>query len=144
MRRLDGALRDRVRHEEEIKLAVDDLGLLDEALVNVGSLGRVVDEGRTGVSLSLLEESLANSLVHDDQGDLGLLNLDRSLALLERRLVFRVETVFFLYDLVELVELVVDDLLAHGITYTIPVDEDVLGHLAIEVAVALEGALEVV
>ena len=42
--RLDGTLGDGVRHEEEVELAIDDLGLLDEARVDVGTLRWVVDE----------------------------------------------------------------------------------------------------
>ena len=42
--RLDGTLGDGVRHEEEVELAIDDLGLLDEASVNVGTLWRVINE----------------------------------------------------------------------------------------------------
>lgn len=65
VRRLHCTLGHRVRHQEEVELAVDDLRLLYEAVVDVGALGRVVD-----LAVGLLEESLSYSLVHNDQGDL--------------------------------------------------------------------------
>ena len=79
MRRLDGTLGDGVRDEEEVELAIDDLGLLDEARVDVGTLRRVVDEvllvfGRIWARIwGLLEEPLADTLVHDDERDVGWL-----------------------------------------------------------------------
>ena len=86
----------------------------------------------------MLEESLANSLVHDDQSNLwGFLF----------RFFFLVvspESVFKCYDLIELGKFLVNDLFTHRVTYTVSVDENMLGHLTIEVPVALEGALEVV
>ena len=63
-----------MRDKEEVKLAIDDFRLLDEAIIDVGTLGRVVDVVLAVVLLSLLEESLTDTLVHDDQRDLrGLL-----------------------------------------------------------------------
>lgn len=136
---LDRTLGYRVGHKEEVELTVYDFGLLDEAVVNVGTLGRVVDVGRLAVVLlSLLEESLANTLVHDDQCDL------RGLLLVLFRNVILADAVLKCHNLVKLGEFLVNDLLAHGITDTITVDEDVLGHLTVEVPVALEGTLEVV
>merc|ERR1740130_2044133 len=73
---LDRPLGDGVRHQEEIELPVFHLTLLDEASVNVRSLRGVLDELVTLGSLSLLEESLSDTLVHDDQGNLR--RLDRS------------------------------------------------------------------
>lgn len=135
--RLDGALGHRVRNEEEIELAVDDFGLLDEAIIDVGTLGRVIDKVLAVALLSLLEEPLANTLVHDDQSDLrGLLVV----------LFFTVctDSVLECHNLVKLGKLLVNDLLTHRITDTVTVDENVLRHLTVEVPVALEGALEVV
>jgi hypothetical protein len=40
-----------VRHKEEIELAIDDLGLLDEASVNVGTLWWVINEVLVVVAL---------------------------------------------------------------------------------------------
>lgn len=48
--RLDGSLGYGVRHEEEVEFAIDDFGLLDEALVNVGALRWVFDEVLAGVT----------------------------------------------------------------------------------------------
>ena len=76
MGRLDRTLSDRMRHKEEIELSIFDFTLLDEASVNVSSLGWVLDELVTLGSLSLLEEPLSDALVHDDQGNLR--RLDRS------------------------------------------------------------------
>lgn len=55
------------------------------------------------------------------------------------------ETILFLDDLVELLKLKVNNLLTHGITDTITVDEDVVWHLSlVELTVALERPHEVV
>lgn len=75
VRRFHGALRHGVRNEEEIELSVLDFGLLDEASINVGALGRVLNELVTLLSLTLLEESLTDALVNDDQRDLRRLDL---------------------------------------------------------------------
>lgn len=69
--RLHRALGYGVRHEEKVELPVDDLRLLHEALVNIGALRRVLDEVLPVVSGRLLEESLANALVHDNERDFG-------------------------------------------------------------------------
>jgi hypothetical protein len=52
--------------KEEIKLAVNYFRLLNESLIDVGTLGRVIDE-LLAVVHGLLEESLTNSLVYDDK-----------------------------------------------------------------------------
>lgn len=136
--RLDRTLGHRVGHEEEVELTVDDFGLLYEAIINIGTLRRVVDVVLAIVLLSLLEEPLANTLVHDDQSDL------RSLLLLLFFNVVLADSVLKSHNLVELGEFLVNDLLAHAVTDTITVDENVLWHLTVEVPVALEGTLEVV
>lgn len=120
----------------------------------------VLDELITLGCLSLLEESLSDALVHNDQSNLR--RLDRSGSLLVLLLFSRgfsrtslvlgiglillglEDTVLLSNDLVKLVKLFVNDHLSHGVAHTITVDEDVLRHGAIEVSVALEGALEVV
>lgn len=137
-----GALGHGVGNEEEVKLAVDDLGLLDEALVNVSSLGWVVNELSLRAS-SLLEESLADALVDNDESNFRRFNLLRFLLTIFAGLLAG-EPVLLRDDSVELLKLVVNDLLTHGITDTITVDEDVFGHLPVELAVAVEGTLEVV
>ena len=87
MSRLDGSLSDRVGHEEEVKPAIDNFGLLDEAAVHVGALRRVrdVSEAVAGSSTMVaasvmrlllllvldLEEPLSDALVDDDQSRLG-------------------------------------------------------------------------
>jgi len=125
-----------VRHKEEVEATVNHLRLFNEALVNIGALGWVVNEGLS-VLVRLLEEALAHSLVHDDQGDLGWLELVLLLVL--------GKAVLILNDLVQLFQFKVDDLLAHGVANTVTVDENMIGHLTlVELAVALERALEVV
>ena len=56
--------------QEKVELAVLNLGLLDEARVDVRTLGWVLDELVALLCLALLEESLTDALVYDDQGDL--------------------------------------------------------------------------
>jgi hypothetical protein len=89
-----------VRHEEEVKSAINNLCLLDESVINIGSLGRV--ENLSSVRLSLLlKESLSNTLVDDDECDVRKGNA------------FRLGVVLVSEDLLELIELVLDDLLSH-------------------------------
>jgi len=104
---LDRTLSHRVRHKEEIELAINDFGLLDEAIIDVGTLGRVVDVVLAVVLLSLLEEPLTDTLVHDDQRDLRgrLLELFFNVLL--------TDSVLKSHNLVELGEFLVNDLLAH-------------------------------
>lgn len=107
---LHGTLGHGVWHEEEVEFAVDDLCLLNESLIDEGSLRRVEDLGAR-----LLEEPLSDSLVDDDEGDVWEL------------LLF---TVLISHDLLQLLELVRDDLLSHGIADTISVDENVFRQLS--------------
>ena len=95
VRGLDRALSHGVRNKEEVKLPVNDFGLFNKAIVDVGTLRWVVDEVLTVVLLSLLEESLTDPLVHDDQGDLW------SFLFLLFTTVSS-ESVFKCYDLIEL------------------------------------------
>lgn len=148
---LYGTLCDRVRYKEEVELSVLNFTLLNEAGIDVSALRRVLDELVALGSLSLLEESLAHALVDNDEGNLR--RSDRSWLLLtllfcslSRGAIFLLleDTVLFGDDLVELVQLFVNNHLSHGITDTITVDEDMFGHGAVEVAVALEGTLEIV
>jgi hypothetical protein len=89
-----------VRHEEEVESAINNLCLLDESVINIGSLGRV--ENLSSVRLSLLlKESLSNTLVDDDECDVRKGNA------------FRLGVVLVSEDLLELIELVLDDLLSH-------------------------------
>lgn len=63
--RFHSTLGDRVRHEIEIELSVNDFGVLNEGLIDIGALRWV------GNALSLfLEKSLSDSLVHDNQGNI--------------------------------------------------------------------------
>jgi hypothetical protein len=55
-----------MRHKEEIELTVLHFGLLDEACVDVRTLGWVLDEFVALLRLALLEEPLTDALVNDD------------------------------------------------------------------------------
>ena len=83
-----------MRHQEEIEGSIDDFGLLNEAVINVGTLWWV---GNGGVH-SLLEESLSNTLVDDDQGMLWM---------------FLIFAILSLDNLVELLKFVANDLGSH-------------------------------
>jgi hypothetical protein len=89
-----------VRHEEEVKSAINNLCLLDESVINIGSLGRVENLSTVRLSL-LLKESLSHTLVDDDECDVRKGNA------------FRLGVVLVSEDLLELIELVLDDLLSH-------------------------------
>jgi hypothetical protein len=141
--RLDTALSHWMRNKEEIELAVNDLRLFYEALIDVGALGRIVDK-LLAVVHGLLEESLADSLIYNNKSDLGWGVL--RLAWLVSSLTGVCEkTVFVLANLIQLLKLKVYDLLAHRVTDTIAVYEDVVRHLpVVELSVALERPLEVI
>jgi hypothetical protein len=81
-----------MRHKEEIKLAINNFRLFDKALIDVGSLRWVINES-LAVLMSLLEKSLTDTLVHDDERDLGWVVF--TLLTVE-------ETVFLLDDLIQL------------------------------------------
>lgn len=123
-------------HEEEVELAVDHFTLFNKALVDVGALRGVVNEGRALLARGLLEEALADALVHNDQGDLGWRH---SLCFI----IFE-QTVFFLHDLVELFQFILNYLSAHRISNTVTVNKNVFWHRLVVITVALEGALEVI
>jgi hypothetical protein len=89
-----------VRHEEEVKSAINNLCLLDKSVINIGSLGRVENLSLVRCSL-LLEESLSHALIDDDECDVR-----KSISL-------RLGVVLVSEDLLELIELVLDDLLSH-------------------------------
>lgn len=125
---LDGSLSNGMRHQEEVEGSIDDLSLLNEAVINVGSLRRVGDGGVH----TLLEESLSDSLVDDDQG------------VLWKARVSGLELVLLLDNLVELLQLVGDDLGSHGVSDTISIDDDVVWEgTVVLVSECLESTLEV-
>jgi hypothetical protein len=124
-----------VRHQEEVELAINDLRLLNEAGINIGSLRRVVDEVLAIRSSRLLEEALSDALVDDDEGDIGR-GLSWSLV---------VTAILHGHDAIKLGQLLVNDLLAHGVTHTITIDENVTWHGPIvELTIGRESALEIV
>ena len=98
-----------MRHQEEIKGSVDNLRLLNETVIYVCSLWRVSN----GSVHALLEESLSDSLVDNNQGMLWQVISDICLVLL-------------LDDLAKLFKLVTDYLSSHGVAYTVSIDENVI------------------
>ena len=126
--RLDGSLSNGMRHQEEVKGSIDDLRLLNESAINVGSLRWV---GNSGVH-TLMEESLSDSFVDDDQG------------VFWKARVSGLELVLLLDNLVELLQLVGDDLGSHRVSDTVSVDDDVLWEgTVVLVSECLESTLEV-
>ena len=78
---------------------------------------------------------MTDTLVHNDEGDIG-----RGL---RRRIV--ITAILHLNDSVQLLKLLVNDLLSHGVTNAISVDKDMARHgSVVEVTVGLETAREVV
>jgi hypothetical protein len=92
-----------VRNEEEVETSFDNLGLLHETVVHICTLRRVQDVRgvRSWVIRGFLKESLSHTLVDDDECDLG------------EGAALRFRVVFVSQDLLELLELEVNDLLAH-------------------------------
>lgn len=84
-------------------------------MVNVGSLRRVEDLPLLILSAwGLFEESLADSLVDDDQSDVGQFDTLTSWVVLVSQ------------DFLELIKLKGNNLLSHGIAYSVTIDEDLL------------------
>lgn len=128
MGRFDSTLSDRMGHQEEVEAALNDLGLLDEALINVGSLRRVQN-----LVVCLLKESLSHALIDDDECDMG------------ERATLRLGVIFVGQDFLELIKFEADDLLAHRVTDTITIDEDVVGQrAAVVVAISRQSTAEVI
>jgi hypothetical protein len=58
-----------VWHKEEIELTIDDLRLLHKSVVHIGTLRWIENAG--AMALGLFEESLSDTLVDDDKGNVG-------------------------------------------------------------------------
>jgi len=86
-----------MRHQEEVECSIDNLSLFNEAVINVGTLWRI---GNGGIH-ALLEESLSNTLVDDDQGMLWKIRI------------IWLESILLLDNLVKLLKLMADDLGSH-------------------------------
>jgi hypothetical protein len=93
---LDCTLGNIVWDKEKVKLSINDFGLLNEALVHIGTLRWIQD-----CMTSLLKESLTDSLVDDDKSDL------------RERLLALCKAILICDDLLKLLKLIVDDLLSH-------------------------------
>lgn len=114
------------RNQEEVKLAVGRVvsGLLDQVAVNNAATGRV----RESAIVVFDEEGLDDSLVDNQEGDLGLLG-----SLVEA----------FVNRILELTNLLLDDLAAFSSRDTIAEDDDVVGQLAVVVrGEMVEGVLQ--
>ena len=65
-----------MRYQEEIEFSINHFWLLYEAIVDVCTLWWIINEVLTTSVRRLLEESLTDSLINDDQSDLrGFLRL---------------------------------------------------------------------
>ena len=98
MSRLHRSLGDGMRHQEEVECTIDHFRLLDETVVDIGTLRWI---GNATWSTHL-EESLSYSLVNDDESVLWKLLL-----------LISIEAVLLLNNLVQLFQLVADDLSSH-------------------------------
>ena len=119
-------------HKEEIESALNDLRLLNKAMVNVSSLRRIENVRLMGtwLNLCLLEESLSHTLIDNNKSDLW-----------KRIDALSLGIILVSHDLFEWIKLELDDLLSHGVTNTITVNEDVIWKLTlIVVAVCLKSA----
>jgi hypothetical protein len=92
-----------MRNEEEVETSFDDLGLLHETVVHICTLRRVQDVRgvRPWVISGFLKESLSHTFVDDDECELG------------EGASLRLGVVFVSQDLLQLLELEVNDFLAH-------------------------------
>lgn len=117
------------RHEEiellsvTVLIVVRGTGSLDEGAIDDATGGRVLQ-----VALSVLdEEALRDALVHHDEGDARLLTV----------------TVNLREHLLELGDLRGDNLVSHGITNTVSVDDEVGGQVRlVSLLEGLDGSLE--
>jgi len=89
---LDTTLGHRMRHQEEVEFTIYNFRLLYEALINISALRRVINKCLT-ILISLLEESLTNSLVHYDESNLWWVILSFFTG---------IETIFLLDNLIKL------------------------------------------
>ena len=64
--RLDTSLSNWVRHQEKVEFSVNNFRLFYKALIDVGTLRRIIDE-LLAVIHGLLEKSLTDSFVYDNE-----------------------------------------------------------------------------
>ncbi len=128
MSRLNSSLCNIVRNEEKVKFAIDNLRLFNEALIHVSS--------RRGIQYlrsSLFEESLSDSFVHDNKGDLR-----------SSLVVFSLKPIFISNYLFELFKFIINDLFPHWVADSISVDEDVIRQLAfVKISISSESAWKI-
>lgn len=124
---LNSALSDRMGYQEEVKGSINDLWLFYESIVNICTLRRVSDGSiTTSTFLAIhLEESLSYSFVNNNQGYFRHFYFSFAIFLLFFFIASK--RIFLSNNFVELFKLMLNYLLSHGVAYTIPVDEDMIG-----------------
>lgn len=128
MSRLNSSLCNIVRNEEKVEFAIDNLRLFNEALINI-SARRWIQYLRS----SFFEESLSDSFVHDNKGDLR-----------SSLVVFSLKPIFISNYLFELFKFIINDLLPHWVTDSISVDEDVIRQLPfVKISISSESAWKI-
>lgn len=85
--RLYGTLGHIVRHKEKVEFTINYFGLLNKTLINVSAWRRVQD-----LRASFFEESLSDSFIHDDEGDLR-----SSLIIISLKAIFISDNLFKLF-----------------------------------------------
>jgi hypothetical protein len=93
---LNCSLSNGMRNQEEIERSIDNFRLLNKAVINIGSLWRIGNGG-----LTLLEESLSNTLVDNDQG------------MFWKGWIICLEAILLLDNLGQLLQLMADNLSSH-------------------------------
>lgn len=131
-------------HKEKVKCTIYNFGLFNKSVVYIGTLWRISDSSISPMSTFLtthLEESLSHSFVDNYQGYFGHLNFCDAIFLL---FFFICKRVLLCYNLVELFQLMLDDLLSHRVANSISVNKDVVRQVPlIMVTESTERILEV-
>ena len=123
-------------NQEKVELTIDNFWLFNKALINISTLGWIVNESLSVLICRLLEKSLSDSLVHDDQGNFW--RVISTLSTIEK-------AVLFLNDLVKLFKLKIDNLLTHWVSNSITVDKNVIWHFTgIKITIALEWSHKII
>jgi len=114
-------------HQEEVKCSIDNFRLLDETIVNIGTLRRIGDHGiaMSALLTTHLKESLSYSFVDNDQSDLRHLKFGGTIFFFF--FLITSKRVLLSNNLIELLKLMLDNLLSHWISYTISVDKYMVG-----------------
>lgn len=129
MSRLDCSLGHIVWYKEKVEFAINHLWLFNETLIDISPLRRINEF----FSFIDVEESLSNSLVHDNESNIWV----SWMVLLNSVLVSN--------NFLELFKFIFNDLLSHWVTDSISIDENMVGHLAfVKISVGLKRSLEII